>query len=131
MPRYFFKWGDLRASEEHLAHTPHVKFRLVTMTFLIMAAALFFMRVSYLTSSSLVLASSLAFMLLMTAAATHLIFTTRLLFSKLVFLASVVLFQAVEFGQSPYLNLSPVTPYLLVILAANAIFIAFLFSIKD
>ncbi|MDO8339156.1 MAG: hypothetical protein Q7T16_00705 [Candidatus Burarchaeum sp.] len=131
MARHFFKWADLKADEERLAHAPHMKFRLITTTFLIMAVALFLMRVSYLSSSSLVLASSLALMLLLTASAVYLIFTTRLIFSKLVLLASVVLFQAVEFGQSPYLNLAPISAPLLAILAANALFVAFLFSIKD
>ncbi len=131
MARHVVKWADLKADEEHLAHVHHVKFRLVAVTFLIMAVALFLMRVSYLTSSSLVLASSLALMLLLITSAVYLIFTTRLIFSKLVLIASVVLFEAVEFGQSPYLNLTPISAPLLAILAANALFIAFLFSIKD
>ena len=131
MPGHFFKWADLKADEEHLAHVPHIKFRFITTIFLIMAAALFLMRISYLSSSSLVLASSLGFMILLTAAATWLIFTTRLLFSKLVLLASLILFQAVEFGQSPYLNLTPLSAPLLALLAANALFITFLFSIRD
>ena len=128
---HFFKWDDLKASEEHLAHMPHVKFRLVTTVFLILALSLLLIRVSYLSSSSIVLSLSFAAVIVLFVSAIHLIFTTRLLLSKLVLFASVLLFQAVEFGQSPLLNLSPLTPGLAVIVAANLLFLFFLSAIKD
>jgi len=128
MQKMFFDWGG---EEAYFSHLPHIKFRLITIIFLIMACALFLFRVSYLSSSTIVLSASVAFMLLLVGAGVGLIFSKSILFSKIVMLASLLLFQAVEFAQSPLLNLTPASPLLVVIVIANLAFIVFLSMIKD
>jgi len=128
---HFFDWGRLKASEAHLAHKPHINFRIITTIFLIMASALFLMRISFLTSSSIVLGGSLAALSILLIIGIYLIFQTRLLLAKLVLLASIVMFQAVEFGHSALLNLTPITPALMLLIAANLVFIGYLSTIKD
>jgi hypothetical protein len=126
--KHFFDW---ERDEDYFAHLPHLKFRLITIIFLIMACALFLFRVSYLSSSTIVLSASVGFMLFMVGAGIRLIFSKSILFSKLVMFASLLLFQAVEFGQSTILNLMPITPQLVAIVIANLAFIVFLSMIRD
>ena len=128
MQKMFFDWGQ---DSDYFFSLSHLKFRLVTIIFLIMACALFLFRVSYLSTSSLVLSASVAMMALLLIAGVRLIFTKQLLFSKLTMFASLVLFQAVEFGQSPVLNLTPLTPQLVGIVIANLAFVVFLTMIRD